>query len=156
MMSLIPPLSPYGLIQESLWPNEWLILVSCMMLNCTSRKQVEKVLPAFIHKWPTAGDLVACDPEDLKSTIKSLGFVNRRSGALIKMSRAYIQSGWSHAHELPGVGVYAARAWEMFCCNVTGYDPPVDHALVKYYHWRVENEKNARQEEDQDPSSQES
>jgi len=46
-MQFIPPRSGYGLIQEDLWPDEWKILVSCMMLNYTSRKQVEKILPSF-------------------------------------------------------------------------------------------------------------
>lgn len=154
---MLPARSPYSLIQEDLWPDEWMILVSCMMLNCTSRKQVEKVLPLFMQNWPNASSLIVCNPDDLKNVIKPLGFANRRSAALIKMSLAYLKGEWSHAQELPGIGEYAARAWEMFCCNVTGYDPPVDHALVKYYHWRRENEEIIRQEKRQaeDPTSQE-
>lgn len=139
---MIPALSPYGLIQESLWPDEWMILVSCMMLNCTSRKQVEKILPAFMQKWPTANDLSECDLEELKTLIRPLGFSNRRSLALKKMSTVYLSKNWSHAHELPGIGIYAARAWEIFCRGIVGDVPPEDHALVSYYHWRKQNEKN--------------
>lgn len=47
-MNKLPPRSLFGLLQEDLVPNEWMILISCMMLNCTSRKQVEKVFPTFI------------------------------------------------------------------------------------------------------------
>lgn len=43
------PRSPeHPLIQEDLLHNEWMILVVCMMLNQTQRKQVEKVLPKFM------------------------------------------------------------------------------------------------------------
>ena len=31
-----PPVSPYGLIQESLWREPWKLLVACMLLNKTS------------------------------------------------------------------------------------------------------------------------
>lgn len=143
---MIPPRSPYSLIQEDLWPNEWAILVSCMMLNCTTRKQVEKVLPTFLQKWPDAASLVSCDMNELKKVISSLGFANRRADSLVKMSNAYLTSTWRHAKDLPGIGAYASRAWEIFCCNVVGYDPPQDHALVKYYHWRKKHEEVHGQE----------
>ena len=133
---MIPPLSPYGLIQESLWPDEWKILVSCMMLNCTSRKQVEKVLPTFFNKWPTADRLVSAETSDILEVISSLGFKNRRAQALLKMSDAYLNDEWKDPRELPGIGEYAARAWEIFCQNKIGNDPPNDGALVLYWKWR--------------------
>ena len=46
-----PPKSPVGLIQEELWPDEWKILISCLMLNQTTRKQVDKVIWKFFDKW---------------------------------------------------------------------------------------------------------
>lgn len=139
---MIPAVSPYGLIQESLWPDEWMILVSCMMLNCTTRKQVEKILPTFMQRWPKPDLFVNCDIDELKNLIRPLGFSNRRSNALKEMSKAYLAKKWSHANELPGIGVYAARAWEIFCRGIVGDTPPQDHALVQYYHWRKLNEKN--------------
>lgn len=35
-----PPVSPYGLIQESLWREPWKLLVACMLLNKTSGSAV--------------------------------------------------------------------------------------------------------------------
>lgn len=131
----IPPLSPHGLIQESLWPDEWAILVSCIMLNCTTRKQVEKILPGFLKRWPTPGDLLTAEKEDIVTTISPLGFGKRRADNLISMSREFLKGTWEHARDLPGIGRYGAAAWEIFCCGFIGNDAPVDHALVKYWDW---------------------
>jgi len=135
-----PPRSPFSLIQEDLWPDDWKILISCMLLNCTTRKQVEKVLPQLFFQWPTAKDMVAADPAALSIVISSLGFQNRRAASLIKMSKAYHNGLWSHAKELPGIGDYAAAAWEMFCRGSLPAAPPNDHALVAYYNWRKRHE----------------
>jgi methyl-CpG-binding domain protein 4 len=142
-MKFIPPISPYGLIQESLWPNEWLILVSCMMLNCTTRKQVEKVLPIFLKKWPTPNDLLTCDMVDLVTTISPLGFGNKRADNLIKMTKHYLMSNWTHAGQLPGIGQYASAAWEIFCVGRLSDQPPKDHALVKYWTWALKHFKSS-------------
>ena len=137
---MIPPRSPYGLIQEDLWPNEWLVLVSCIMLNCTTRKQVESVLPTFMERWPEPADLLR-KQQGLVDVIRPLGFANRRADALVKMTRHYLTGPWKHARELPGIGVYGARCWEMLCRNIIGDEPPKDHALVRYYHWMKTHEQ---------------
>lgn len=36
----VPPVSPYGLIQEHLYQDPWKVLVACMLLNQTSGRQV--------------------------------------------------------------------------------------------------------------------
>lgn len=133
----IPPVSPYGLIQETLWPDEWLILVTGTMLNCTTRKQVERVLPDFRCRWPTPQVFVTASYDDVFELIKPLGFGNRRTGNLLKMTRAYLMTDWHHARELPGVGEYGARSWEIFCLGVLGTTPPKDHALLQYWDWAV-------------------
>lgn len=129
----IPRHSPHCLIQESLYPNEWLVLVVCMMLNCTTRKQVEKVLPEFMRRWPNARDFIVAEPTEIADVIRSLGFANRRSQNLLKMTRHYLAGPWEHASELHGIGEYGARCWEMlFRCEV-GKTVPKDHALLEYW-----------------------
>jgi len=134
----IPPASPYSLLQESLFPNEWLILVSCMMLNCTSRKQVQQVLPEFVKRWPSPQSLMAADLADVAAVTRPLGFANRRAAAIVKMTRRYLAGPWEHASELPGVGPYAAAAWDIFCAGTLPAEAPKDHALVLYYDWCVQ------------------
>jgi methyl-CpG-binding domain protein 4 len=132
----IPPRSPYGLIQEDLFPDEWKMLVACIMLNCTSRKQIEKVLPVFFQKWPTAKDLLSEDPAKISETIATLGFKNRRTQNIINMSKKYATQKWSSPRELPGIGEYAGRAWEIFFKNDLGDVAPNDGALTLYWKWR--------------------
>lgn len=136
----IPPRSGFGLIQEDLWPDQWKIIVSCMMLNCTSRKQVEKILPNFFSKWPNAASLVSANQSDISETISKLGFKNRRAKNLLDMSKAYLNNDWNDPRELPGVGEYAARTVEIFCLNKLGNHPPKDGALVLYWNWRKKHD----------------
>ena len=133
---MIPPRSPYGLIQEDLWPDAWRILVACMLLNCTTRAAMEKVLPKLFSKYPDATSMAAADHGELAQVIARLGFGNRRAGNLIKMSQHYLGSNWKHAKELPGIGEYAAAAWEIFVVGTLPPKCPRDHALVRYYNWR--------------------
>jgi methyl-CpG-binding domain protein 4 len=106
------------------------------MLNCTSRKQVEKVINHFFQKWPDPESLLTSPVQEISDVITPLGFKDRRSKLLLKMSEGYIKNNWSHASELPGIGEYASRAWEIFIKNNLGNRPPNDGALVVYWNWR--------------------
>lgn len=137
---MIPPRSPYCLIQEDLWPNEWRILVSCVLLNRTARRQVERVLPDLFNLCPTAQDMVNCNAEQLASIIAPLGFKNRRAVSLIQLSKNYLQTNWQHAKELPGIGEYGAAVWEIFVKGVLPPVAPKDHALTWYHAWRLKHD----------------
>jgi len=137
---MIPPRSPYCLIQEDLWPNSWQIMLSCLLLNRTSRKQVEKVLPRLLSLYPDARSMAAADPVSLSSVIAPLGFKNRRSITLIEFSKNFLKSNWTHASELPGVGEYASAAWDIFVLNKMPSRAPNDHALTLYWYWRQQND----------------
>jgi methyl-CpG-binding domain protein 4 len=132
-----PPRSPFGLIQEDIWPNGWAILVVCIFLNQTQRKQVEKVLPEFLSHWPTPEKLLAAQEADVKELIRPLGFYNRRYKNLVGMSKGFTSRNWSNIRELEGVGEYAARSYEIFCEGKLGAECPNDHALIVYWKWRI-------------------
>jgi len=154
---LIPSVSPYGLIQELIWPNEWLIIVSCILLNQTSRKQVERIFPDFIKKWQSPEAFKDADPKEVSLLIKSLGFCNRRTKNLFKMTEMYLTHKWVSAKELPGVGEYGDVAHAIFCCGKVPTTPPDDHALKKYFVWyskqqnETEKEKRAEGKETKNP-----
>lgn len=133
---MIPHRSPHGLIQEDLYPDEWKCLVACMLLNCTSRKQVEKVVPVFFSMWPNPDVFLKASFESVSELISSLGFKNRRTKNLFDMTRAYATKSWLHVSELPGIGEYASRAWEIFFMNRLGDEAPSDGALTLYWKWR--------------------
>lgn len=142
-----PPRSPHSLIQEDLYPNKWHILVSCLMLNCTSRRQVEKVIRPFFDKWPTPEDLLKADLQEVKRIISPLGFGQRRSETLVKLATAFIKDDWTDARQLPGVGEYAGRAYDIFCRGIIGSEPPKDHALVDYWRWITHHQNSANKPE---------
>jgi methyl-CpG-binding domain protein 4 len=135
----LPPASPYCLIQETLWPNEWKILVACVLLNRTTRKSVEKIIRRLFDMWPNPTSMTSADDHHLSSVLSPLGFKNRRAVTLKRLSEEYLKANWKHARELPGIGDYGAAAWELFCSNVMPKEKPKDHALAWYYEWRLKN-----------------
>lgn len=140
----IPPRSPYSLIQEDIFPDEWLMLIVCMMLNCTRRKQVEKVLPEFRKRWPTPQDFLRADIAEIEDVCRPLGFAVRRTHNMRSMTERYLAAPWQRARELPGIGEYAAASWEIFCQGVFQDKSPNDHALTQYYNWFKQQRKRPR------------
>lgn len=143
MNTWIPPRSPGDLIQESLWPDEWKILVACMLLNQTTRKQLDKVVGPFFERWPTPHALLASSPEEIGSMLKPLGFWRRRPLTLLKFSRQYIDKQWKEPKELHGVGKYASDAWHIFIKGDWKAVEPNDHALNFYHNFLKERDGDA-------------
>jgi methyl-CpG-binding domain protein 4 len=133
--AMIPFRSPYSLIQEDLFPDEWKCFVACLMLNCTTRKQVEKILPTFFGRWPNPKAFLQANKSNVERLISPLGFGKRRTQRLFEMTSKYAGGEWKHASELPGVGEYASRSWEIFFQNKLGDDLPNDGALALYWKW---------------------
>jgi methyl-CpG-binding domain protein 4 len=134
-----PPKSPHSLIQESLWPDEWKILVSCLLLNQTTRKQLDKVIDTFFKLWPDPQSLIEASLEDISEVIKPLGFWRRRPKTLKKFTEQYLLGGWKQPIELYGCGKYANDAWLIFVQGDWRSVSPQDHALNKYHDWLREN-----------------
>lgn len=110
-----------------------------MLLNLTTRRAMEKILPKVFRKYPDAEAMASARPEDLAQIIAPLGFRNRRTKNLIDMSKHYLTSSWKHARELPGIGDYGAAAWDIFVLRQLPTVCPKDGALTKYYRWRTQN-----------------
>lgn len=146
MNNVPPPRSGFGLIQEDLWPSSWMIIVVGILLNQTRRKQVEKILPDFMKRWPTPEAFLQASFDDVATLCRSLGFANRRTKNLFNMTQKYVNGSWNNVRELDGVGEYCARSYEIFCLGMLGSEKPKDHALEKYWLWRqkrstIENQK---------------
>lgn len=130
-----PPKSPYNLLQESLWPNEWRVLVSCLLLNLTTRKQVEKVIERLFHKYPEPASMASAQDAELHDIIKTLGLANKRVKTLKRFSQEYISKDWDMPIELYGCGKYANDAWRIFFRGDWKKVEPNDHALNDYHGW---------------------
>ena len=127
-------ISPQPLLQELLWPNRWQCTVACLLLNVTTRTQVDKVWPTLFKEAPDPESLLAMDPERLKEIITPLGLKNRRAERLRQMSEAF---GKVPHHKLPGVGTYAYQSDRIFFHDDLLHGTEVkDGALTKYLNWR--------------------
>ena len=131
----IPPKSPHEILQETLWPDEWKILVACLLLNLTSRKQVDKMIDLLFEKYPDAETMRDSDPAELYDILKPLDLANKRVKTLKRFSSEYLYKEWKTASELYGCGKYANDAWRIFCKGDWTEVKPEDHALNLYHDW---------------------
>ena len=138
MSEWIPPKSPHGLIQEDLWPNEWKVLVSCLLLNLTTRKQVDKVIGSLFEAYPTPEALALATEADLHSMLRTLGMWRKRAKTLIRFSKEFLAGDWHTAKDLYGCGKYADDAWHIFCVGDWISIDPSDHALNDYHNFLKE------------------
>jgi|TARA_Y100000356_G_scaffold40184_1_gene31165 methyl-CpG-binding domain protein 4 len=101
------------LLQEIYQDDGWKMLVCCMLVNLTNRKQVDTVRNELFSKYPTPEDMMKAEHSDLVDIIKPLGLYNTRAERLVKMSEGYV-NGFNDVTELYGIGEYAKDSWEIF------------------------------------------
>lgn len=127
--------SPYNLLQEIYRSDDWKIFVCCMMLNQTTRQQVDRVRHEFFRRWPNARKAMSADPLEMAELIKPLGFSNKRSTGIIKMSADYIEKEWREPKDLYGLGQYAQDSYDIFIRKRLDLKNPADKFLSKYMEW---------------------
>ena len=133
-----PLKSPVGMLQEDLWPDEWKILVACLLHNLTTRKQVDKVYRELFQKYPTPESMRDAKVGELQNIIKPLGMWRRRTRTLKRFSKEYLEKDWNNAIELYGCGKYANDCHKIFCLGEWKDVLPNDHALNQYHDWLKE------------------
>ncbi len=119
------------LIQELYWPDRWKMTVICLCLNMTSGRQVRPILPELFRRWPIPQAMAHAHDETLKNLIRPLGFLNKRSQALKRMSREWIDKDWKTVKELYGCGQYAEDSDHIFYLGQTQIEPS-DGELARY------------------------
>tara|TARA_Y100000114_G_scaffold79802_1_gene73476 strand:+ start:664 stop:1065 length:402 start_codon:yes stop_codon:yes gene_type:complete len=118
------------LLQEIYLSDPWKMLVCCMLLNLTNRKQVDTIRKQLFDKYKTPQDMMNADHEELANILKPLGLYNRRANSLRKMSEGYIK-GFKSVDELYGIGQYAKDSWDIFQ-NSNFNTKPEDKVLQEY------------------------
>lgn len=110
--------------------EQWRMLVGCVFLNQTSRKQADGVWPAFFERWPGPYQLADADEEELAELVamlRPLGLQHRRAAGLVKLATAWTLllehrgtcvetvplADWE-LRELPGIGDYAIDSYAIF------------------------------------------
>ena len=105
------------MIQEIYMKDPWKMLVCCIFLNQTQRKQVDGIIRDFFRKYPNPTRVVRSKPGEIYLIIKSLGFGNIRTKTIMKFSEDWIR--WrrkkeTEISELHGIGKYAYDSWKIF------------------------------------------
>lgn len=83
--------SPFGLLEELFVDDPWKLLLSTILLNRTTRRQVDSVLYKFLEVWPTAEDAANADVAEILRVVTPLGIKYRRSAGIIRFSKEYIE-----------------------------------------------------------------
>ena len=118
------------LLQEIYQPDGWKMLICCMLLNLTNRRQVDVIRDELFNRYPTPKDMMNADETELADLLKPLGLYNRRAKSLKKMSEGYVK-GFKSVDELYGIGQYAKDSWEIFQNNNRNVNP-TDKVLQEY------------------------
>ena len=119
-----------SLLQEIYQPDGWKMLICCMLLNLTNRRQVDVIRDELFNRYPTPKDMMNADETELADLLKPLGLYNRRAKSLKKMSEGYVE-GFKSVDELYGIGQYAKDSWEIFQNNNRKVNP-TDKVLQEY------------------------
>jgi methyl-CpG-binding domain protein 4 len=131
--------SPYLLLQEIYNEHPWRVLVCCIMLNCTSRKQVDGVRDEFFRRYPDPFEAEHADSVEMAELLAPLGFKNRRTNTIRRFSSDWLTLDWQEPKELYGIGKYAQDSWEIFMKGNLEVEP-TDGVLKKYLTWaRAQN-----------------
>lgn len=101
--------------------DTWKILIAEIFLQRTRADAVSEVFPGFVEKYPDPESLYTADEQEVKSQIKSLGFVNQRTETLKALSRLLVEeyngSIPENIDELKQswrIGEYVVRAVKIF------------------------------------------
>ena len=80
----------FRLLQDIYKNDPWKMLVCCIMLNLTTRKQVDKIRHKLFKKYPNPRDLANAAVSELSKMLTPLGMQNKRAVTLIRFSLEYL------------------------------------------------------------------
>lgn len=128
--------SPLRTIQE-LVPKDmhypWRVMVTCSLLNQTHGRGVRPMIDKFFETWPDPDTFMRAALDQVYTLIQPLGFGNRRTSGLKRMTQDYrMLKRWQECY---GVGPYALDALDLFAIGKTNVRP-ADTWLVPYLAWR--------------------
>jgi methyl-CpG-binding domain protein 4 len=124
------------MIQEIYQNNPWKMMICCIMLNLTSRDQVDKVRFEFFKRYPDAFEAERAEESEMSNLIAPLGFKNKRTQTIKKFSSDWLNKDWKDPIELYGIGKYGQDSWEIFQKGNLKVKP-TDGALIKYLKTRT-------------------
>jgi hypothetical protein len=104
-------------------PSGWRLLVGCVLLNVTTRTQVDAVHPELFRRWPTPEKMAGAREATIARVLEPLGCSARRAVTLKRMSHDFLEhesragEGVLLSYDVPhfyGLGEYARDSWAIF------------------------------------------
>lgn len=108
--------------------------MACLMLNLTTRKQVDGVIYRFFEQYPNSKACANASPASMEELLRPLGMQHKRSRTLVRFSQEFLAE-WKDVGELHGVGKYARDSDMIFHQGRWRDVQPKDHALSDYHNW---------------------
>ena len=130
LKKLSTPLRDDLMVQQQI-DGPWQHMVGVIMLNLTGRKQVKKVLPKFLSRWPNPQSLLHATSRQIEDVIEPLGMKKVRAERLYRMSEQFLDWDGEDATELYGIGKYGSDSYRLFFKNELPEDVG-DHELQRY------------------------
>ena len=89
-----PASSPFGLLEELFTDDPWALLLSTILLNRTTRVQVDSVMHRFLQQWPNYEAVLkladdAKGETKLAATLQPLGMNLRRAHGILRFCKDY-------------------------------------------------------------------
>ena len=135
------------ILQEIYKDDPWKMICGCILLNITTRKQVDAVRDRLFERYPDSLAMSQADLEELGELLRGLGLWRRRAETLKKFSTEWGELMLEMGERLPmpevvhcctGVGKYAVDSYKIF---VLGWDMKPsdveDKELKKYLESRA-------------------
>jgi hypothetical protein len=153
--------TPFGLLEELFGNDPWRLFLSAILLNRTSRVQVDTIMFDFLAEWPSADAAAGADAARMCVVVRALGIRFRRAAGIIRFSKEYLallehkinkcgstgtgrskidadidrEAAYNLTRDdvmnLYYCGDYAYAAYKLFIQRVYSIDP-TDHALKAY------------------------
>lgn len=89
-------------------------MVCCILLNRTSRKQVDKIRQELFNRYPNIQDLAHADLIELEYLLQPLGLYHQRALSLKIFARQFCNDKQLDYQKLRGIGKYALDSYRLF------------------------------------------
>lgn len=122
--------------------STWQMMIYCMLLNRTQRKQVDKVCDELFIRWSGPCSMALAEYDNLVKVLQPLGLAGIRATRLIRFSQQYfiskrLFSGYESLLALEGIagiGEYALDSFAIFSLGHINIRPR-DKELIRYVEW---------------------
>jgi hypothetical protein len=82
--------SPFGLLEELFGNDPWRLFLSAILLNRTSRVQVDTIMLDFLEEWPSVEAAAEADAARMSVVVRPCGIRFRRAAGIIRFSKEYL------------------------------------------------------------------